>query len=327
MCGICKLYCYSTSTYRLICTPTIDLSNYGIEEFQQPEFEGYRPKANKSVCKDTSNEVNKTPDAPLGEKLVSEKEKQTVFPTKIESAHCNYHQREGMVNGNNYTRVNYNYSAKKAHPNSHRNMTPRAVLMKTGLKPLNTARPVNTAHPKTTVYRARPMSCFSKLAQSTVKRPYQSRTTLTNKNFNQKINTAKEKVNTAKIKAVNTARPTSVVVNAVRANQTSRYLMEDMLPLGEATSVNMQLRMIGRTCNIKQKCVMNQIPRQLKRGQDTKIPQSSGPPKKVDDEAVHKELGDRMERAATTASSLEAEQDSGNINRTQSMATLNKPSP
>ncbi|GJZ88515.1 putative ribonuclease H-like domain-containing protein, partial [Tanacetum coccineum] len=45
------------------------------------------------------------------------------------------------------------------------------------------------------------------------------------------------------------------------------------------------------------------------------------------DEAVHKELDDRMERAATTASSLEAEQDSGNINRTQSMATLNEPSP
>ncbi|GJR41179.1 putative ribonuclease H-like domain-containing protein [Tanacetum coccineum] len=32
---------------------------------------------------------------------------------------------------------------------------------------------------------------------------------------------------------------------------------------------------------------------------------------KVGDEVVHKELGDRMERAATTASSLEAEQDSG----------------
>ncbi|GJZ79381.1 hypothetical protein Tco_0644218 [Tanacetum coccineum] len=37
--------------------------------------------------------------------------------------------------------------------------------------------------------------------------------------------------------------------------------------------------------------------------------------------------GDRMERAATTASSLEAKQDSGNINRTQSMATLNESSP
>ncbi|GJT81233.1 hypothetical protein Tco_1055575 [Tanacetum coccineum] len=34
-----------------------------------------------------------------------------------------------------------------------------------------------------------------------------------------------------------------------------------------------------------------------------------------------------MERAATTASSLEAEQDSGNIIRTQSMATLNEPIP
>ncbi|GKG00118.1 hypothetical protein Tco_0301808, partial [Tanacetum coccineum] len=34
------------------------------------------------------------------------------------------------------------------------------------------------------------------------------------------------------------------------------------------------------------------------------------PLKKVSDEVVHKELDDRMERAATTASSLEAEQDS-----------------
>ncbi|GKC50402.1 hypothetical protein Tco_1073147 [Tanacetum coccineum] len=34
-----------------------------------------------------------------------------------------------------------------------------------------------------------------------------------------------------------------------------------------------------------------------------------------------------MERAATTASSLEAEQDSGNINRTQSMETLNESFP
>ncbi|GJT80529.1 hypothetical protein Tco_1054871 [Tanacetum coccineum] len=38
---------------------------------------------------------------------------------------------------------------------------------------------------------------------------------------------------------------------------------------------------------------------------------------KVGDEAVHKELGDRMERAATTTSSLEAEQDSGSGPRCQ----------
>ncbi|GKB77253.1 hypothetical protein Tco_0944148 [Tanacetum coccineum] len=36
------------------------------------------------------------------------------------------------------------------------------------------------------------------------------------------------------------------------------------------------------------------------------------PLKKVGDEAVHKELGDRMDRAATTASSLEVKQDSVN---------------
>nr|GEZ11163.1 hypothetical protein [Tanacetum cinerariifolium] len=45
------------------------------------------------------------------------------------------------------------------------------------------------------------------------------------------------------------------------------------------------------------------------------------------DETVYKEWEDIMERVAATASSLEAEQDSGNINRTQSMAILNEPLP
>ncbi|GKE57213.1 hypothetical protein Tco_1496398, partial [Tanacetum coccineum] len=43
---------------------------------------------------------------------------------------------------------------------------------------------------------------------------------------------------------------------------------------------------------------------------DTQVPQSSDPIENVVDEAVHKELGDSLVRAATTASSLEAEQDS-----------------
>ncbi|GKD26328.1 hypothetical protein Tco_1232542, partial [Tanacetum coccineum] len=37
-------------------------------------------------------------------------------------ADCNYNQRERVVSRNNYTRVNYNYSAKKVHPSAHRNM-------------------------------------------------------------------------------------------------------------------------------------------------------------------------------------------------------------
>nr|GEU90195.1 ribonuclease H-like domain-containing protein [Tanacetum cinerariifolium] len=70
---------------------------------------------------------------------------------------CNYHQKERVVSWNNYTMVNYNYSTKKAHLSAHRNMASRTVLIKTGLRPLNTVRPVNTAHPKPTVYSARPM--------------------------------------------------------------------------------------------------------------------------------------------------------------------------
>ncbi|GJX69480.1 hypothetical protein Tco_0305207 [Tanacetum coccineum] len=43
---------------------------------------------------------------------------------------------------------------------------------------------------------------------------------------------------------------------------------------------------------------------------DTQVPQPSNPSKNVADEAFHKELGDSLVRAATIASSLEAEQDS-----------------
>ncbi|GJZ30075.1 hypothetical protein Tco_0575122 [Tanacetum coccineum] len=68
-----------------------------------------------------------------------------------------------------------------------------------------------------------------------------------------------------------------------------------------------------------------QQPRKPKR-KDTQVPQPSDPIKNVADEAVHKELGDSLVRAATTASSLEVEQDSGNINKTQSKATPNESS-
>ncbi|GJV51538.1 hypothetical protein Tco_1447279 [Tanacetum coccineum] len=70
----------------VIFTLKFDLSNSGLEEFQQPDFEGYGPKTSKSVSEDISNEAN-----------------------------CNYHQRERVVSRSNYTRVNYNYFVEKAH--------------------------------------------------------------------------------------------------------------------------------------------------------------------------------------------------------------------
>ncbi|GKD46588.1 hypothetical protein Tco_1271233, partial [Tanacetum coccineum] len=46
----------------LFAPPTVDLFNSGLEEFQQPKFEGYRFKANKDVCENSSNEIKKTTD-------------------------------------------------------------------------------------------------------------------------------------------------------------------------------------------------------------------------------------------------------------------------
>ncbi|GKE38529.1 hypothetical protein Tco_1461934 [Tanacetum coccineum] len=58
-----------------------------------------------------------------------------------------------------------------------------------------------------------------------------------------------------------------------------------------------------------------------------KIPQYSEPTNLDADKAVHEDREDSVERAATTATSLDAEQDSGNINRTQSMVIPNVPFP
>ncbi|GKA77611.1 hypothetical protein Tco_0784072 [Tanacetum coccineum] len=46
----------------------------------------------------------------------------------------------------------------------------------------------------------------------------------------------------------------------------------------------------------------------------------------VADEAVYEEMDDSLERVATTATSLDADQDRGNINKTQFKATLDEPS-
>ncbi|GJW43334.1 hypothetical protein Tco_0072133 [Tanacetum coccineum] len=66
-------------------------------------------------------------------------------------------------------------------------MVPRAVLMKSGLVSVNTARQVSAAHSKTTVNAVRPMSYLSNSAHSTVKMPIKKNTTFKHSNINQKI--------------------------------------------------------------------------------------------------------------------------------------------
>ncbi|GJR18815.1 putative ribonuclease H-like domain-containing protein [Tanacetum coccineum] len=139
---------------------------------------------------------------------------------------CNNHQRQfnnkKMVKPVwNYTqRVNHQNFSRMTHPSPKRNMVPKAVLMRSGLVSLTTARPVNTAQPKTTVNSARPMTNVFNKAHSTVRRPINNKTATKNSNFNQRVNTVSGKnVNTARPKAVvNTAKP-KAVLNAVKGNQ------------------------------------------------------------------------------------------------------------
>ncbi|GJT58471.1 hypothetical protein Tco_1002004 [Tanacetum coccineum] len=62
--------------------------------------------------------------------------------------------------------------------------------------------------------------------------------------------------------------------------------------------------------------------------QEYVLPQPRSPTQTpIADKTVHEERGDSVERAATNATSLDAEQGSGNINRTQSMTIPNDPFP
>nr|GEW06653.1 ribonuclease H-like domain-containing protein [Tanacetum cinerariifolium] len=71
-------------------------------------------------------------------------------------------------------------------------------------------------------------------------------------------------------------------------------------------------------------CLPNE-PRKTKR-KDTQVPQLSVLTESIANKAVNEEMDDKLVRVSTTASSLEAKQDSGNIAKTQSKATPNESS-
>ncbi|GJX36317.1 uncharacterized mitochondrial protein-like protein [Tanacetum coccineum] len=90
-----------------------------------------------------------------------------------------------------------------------------------------------------------------------------------------------------------------------------------------ASNASLTIFLVGAALDIFQTLIFEMMKPKRK---NTQVPQPSGSSKHVVDEAVHKELGDSLVRVATTASSLEAEQDSGNITKTQSKATPNESS-
>ncbi|GJT65099.1 putative ribonuclease H-like domain-containing protein [Tanacetum coccineum] len=140
----------------------LDLSYSGLDEFNEPEFKGYGPENSEQksnvVCDKKSDDSKENSDESLVEEQVSQDtssfvesslnvDKETVFPVdkKVELAKPKNHEKP--------VKRSVRVDAKTTHPSVHRNISPRAVLLKTGLTSLNTNRPVNTAHPKTAVHR------------------------------------------------------------------------------------------------------------------------------------------------------------------------------
>ncbi|GJU83795.1 ribonuclease H-like domain-containing protein [Tanacetum coccineum] len=131
---------------------------------------------------------------------------------------CDFYEKKMVKKPawNNSRRVNHQNSHGMSHPHLKINFVPKAVLMKSGLKTLNTARqkssraaisvntarPLNTTYSRPTVNCARPASNVFHRAHSHVTRPFNKFTTNKNSNFNEKVNTIKGSVTTAGPKAV-----------------------------------------------------------------------------------------------------------------------------
>ncbi|GJZ00298.1 hypothetical protein Tco_0517727, partial [Tanacetum coccineum] len=131
---------------------------------------------------------------------------------------CDFYEKKMVEKPvwNNARRVNHQNSQRMTHPHPKRNFVPRAVLMKSGLKTLNTAgqnssraavsvntaRPINTAYPRPIVNSAKTASNVFNRAHSHVIRPFNKFTTNKNSNFNEKVNTVRENVTTVGTKAV-----------------------------------------------------------------------------------------------------------------------------
>ncbi|GKF68723.1 hypothetical protein Tco_0198402, partial [Tanacetum coccineum] len=120
----------------------------------------------KLALEEEPKKARENNDAPIIEDWVSDDEdddepnpkveKKTVIPTATKkefvkpekpvkrTVSCPNLQRKRIVSGNNYNKKDNDFYSKTSHSSAHKHMAPRAVLMKTGLKFVNTARPVNT---------------------------------------------------------------------------------------------------------------------------------------------------------------------------------------
>nr|GEZ63091.1 hypothetical protein [Tanacetum cinerariifolium] len=122
----------------LFAPPSIDLSNSGLEEFQHPEFKGYRPKDSKSVYVYTSNEIKKVPDAPIIKDWISDSDED---------------ESEEMVLKSN----NVQHKPEQANQPRKKEFCSNSSLTKSGIVPIRTARQ-SSLRAATPVSAARPIN-------------------------------------------------------------------------------------------------------------------------------------------------------------------------
>ncbi|GJW85479.1 putative ribonuclease H-like domain-containing protein [Tanacetum coccineum] len=183
----------------------LDLSYSGLEEFQQPKFEGYGPKSSKSVSEDISNEVRESPDAPLVEELVSDDklEKKTVFPTVAKIEFVRPKQQEKPVRKPvKYAEM---YRSQSPRGNQRNRNNQKSQQLGSDFVMYNKA-------------------CFvcGSFDHVQANCNYHQRERVVSENNYTRVNYnyfAKVSPSAHRQKAVNTARPNSAVVNDVTANQ------------------------------------------------------------------------------------------------------------
>ncbi|GKA99866.1 ribonuclease H-like domain-containing protein, partial [Tanacetum coccineum] len=172
-----------------------------------------------------SKEHVKTPRESVKE---VENNKQAKYPRKNSQSprDCDIYEKKMVEKPvwNNARKVNHQNSQRMSHPHPKINFVPKAVLIKSSLKTLNTARqnssrvavsvnttrPINTAYTRPTVNCARPALNVFNRAHSHVRRPFNKFTTNKKSNFNEKVNTVKGNVrqNSSRVAvSVNTTRP------------------------------------------------------------------------------------------------------------------------
>ncbi|GJS20947.1 hypothetical protein Tco_0449579 [Tanacetum coccineum] len=183
----------------------LDLSYSGLEEFKQPEVNEYGPRDSSlkptTGCDKESNNSKENIDDSLEQHQKTNTETRSVKSSLKDDDESNPKVEKKTVIPT-ATKKEF-VKPEKQVKSCPKHMAPRAVLMKTGLKLVNTARPVNTvrsvntdrpfstarsfntirpsytAHPKSTIHYARPRIYFQNQAQSTVHMPFYKRTALT----------------------------------------------------------------------------------------------------------------------------------------------------